>query len=204
MKQVRHEEQVHQTHLKTLSIDGAGLEGKFLREMQDPTGLNINVIVPPKVADSAGLFTPEHFIQNETRDVVTCPAGQISCYHQRDNRRHATVYRFDRKTCLACPLLSKCMAKLPKQQGRTVQKNDYEIEHRRVREQALTEEYRAIRKEHPKVERKISELVRRHGARRARVRGLLKVCVQLLLTCLVVNIKRFIRQAPLQFRPAVA
>jgi len=50
-----------------------------------------------------------------------------------------------------------------------------------------------VRREHPAVERKLSELVRRHGARRARYWGRGRVRLQQLLTGWVVNIKRVVR-----------
>ena len=50
-----------------------------------------------------------------------------------------------------------------------------------------------MRAEHPKIERKLSELVRRHGARRARYRGLVKVLCQELMSALVTNVKRMVK-----------
>ena len=64
------------------------------------------------------------------------------------------------------------MANLPKTTGRTVIKNEYEEQYQRMRAKARTSEYAAVHSEHPKIERKLSELVRRHGARRTRYRGL--------------------------------
>src|SRR5260370_4330107 len=58
---------------------------------------------------------------------------------------------------------------------------------------AQTPEYAKVRKEHPAIERKLSELVRRHDIRHARYRGLLKVLRQGWLTALVVNLKRMVR-----------
>jgi transposase len=52
--------------------------------------------------------------------------------------------------------------------------------------------YQEVRTEHPKIERKLSELVRRHGARRARCRGLWRVRCQELMTAMVVNVKRLV------------
>jgi hypothetical protein len=51
----------------------------------------------------------------------------------------------------------------------------------------------SVRREHPAIERKISERVRRHGARRARYWGQTRVLLQQLLTGWVVNIKRTVR-----------
>jgi hypothetical protein len=48
-------------------------------------------------------------------------------------------------------------------------------------------------KEHPAIERKLSEFVNRHGMRQARYRGRAKVLWQALMTGLVVNLKRMVR-----------
>ena len=73
-----------------------------------------------------------------------------------------------------------------------VTKNDYEAEYRRARAKAQTAEYARVRKEHPKIERKLGEIVRWHRARRARYWGRAKVLVQALLTALAVNVKRMV------------
>jgi len=50
-----------------------------------------------------------------------------------------------------------------------------------------------VRRQHPAIERKLAELVRRHGLRQARYRGRAWVWYQGLLTGLVVNLKRVMR-----------
>ena len=85
------------------------------------------------------------------------------------------------------------MPKLPKHQGRTVNKGEYVAEYAAVCKKAKTARYAAVRKKHPKVERKLAELVRYHGARRARYRGRAKVLVQQLMAGLVVNARRFVQ-----------
>ena len=103
------------------------------------------------------------------------------------------IYRFARQTCQACPLLDKCMKNPPKHFGRNVRKNDYEEEYQRAREKATTEAYASVRAEHPKVERKLGEVMNRHGGRRARYRGAGKVLIQELMACTATNIKRMVR-----------
>jgi len=83
--------------------------------------------------------------------------------------------------------------KLPKSTGRTVFKSDYEKDFQAARAKAQTPAYARVRSEHPSIERKIGELVRWHGARRARYWGQTRVLVQQLLTGLVVNIKRVVK-----------
>ena len=85
------------------------------------------------------------------------------------------------------------MKELPKRFGRNVRKNDYAKEYRHVREKASTQAYVSIRSEHPKVERKLGEVMNRHGGRRARYRGRWKVLIQELMACTATNVKRLVR-----------
>jgi transposase len=190
---VRHEESITGQDVAAMSIDGAGYDGKLLRELQDPNDLNMDVFVPCKESATPDKFAPADFSENAEHRTVTCPAGQISQYRQRDESRHATIYRFARATCANCPLRDRCLGRVPSGPfGRTVRKNDYEPEYQAVRAKVATPEYLAVKIEHPKIERKLSELVRRHGARRARYRGLLKVLCQQLWIATTVNIKRMV------------
>jgi hypothetical protein len=77
--------------------------------------------------------------------------------------------------------------------GRTVIKNDYEATYRAAREKAQTPRYQEVRAQHPRIERKLGELVRWHDARHARYRGRAKVLIQMLLTGWVVNVKRMLK-----------
>lgn len=185
------EQTAHKNKIQELSIDGIGFHGPVLRELETERG--INVIVPPPVERNTTRYTPDDFQEDPHRGVAMCPAGQESKYRQRDNQRHTTVYRFDAATCAACPLMAKCLEKPPEKAfGRTVRKNDYQAEYERARRKATTAEYEAIRREHPKVERKLSELVRRHGARRARYRGCPRVLIQQVLAATAANVKRIV------------
>ena len=77
--------------------------------------------------------------------------------------------------------------------GRTVIKNEYEATYRAAREKAKTPRYQEVRRQHPKVERKLGELARWHKARHARYWGTPKVLIQAVLTCFVVNAKLFLK-----------
>jgi IS5 family transposase len=81
----------------------------------------------------------------------------------------------------------------PKRFGRSVRKNDYTKEYKRVHEKAKTEAYTSVRSEHPKVERKLGELLNRHGGRRARYHGTGKVLMQELMAGMATNVKRMVR-----------
>jgi transposase len=190
---VRQEAAAHNNKIEGLSIDGAGFNGPLLRELEDPDGLAINTIVPPKAEPAGALFAPEKFVEDAETGGVVCPAGKKSRYRERDSRDRAMIHRFAREVCQACPLLKQCMKEPPKHFGRSVRKSDYEKEYQRVREKAATEAYASTRAEHPKVERKLGEVMNRHAGRRARYRGIGKVLIQELMACTATNIKRIIR-----------
>lgn len=191
---IRQEEEAHGNDVEALSIDGAGFRGDVLRELEDPEGLAVNTFVPPKKQPPTTLFTPHDFAEDPEHRTVTCPAGKNSHYRDRDQRGHGSIYRFQRTTCEGCPLLSHCLNHPPRGPfGRTVRKTDYEAEYRRAREKATTAEYQAVRAEHPKVERKLGEMLNRHGGRRARYRGRGKVLVQELMAGMATNVKRIVR-----------
>lgn len=190
---VRQEEAAHGNDIEQLSIDGIGFNGRVLRELEDPQGLALDVYVPPHPPAATALFGPEKFVEDPERGVVTCPAGETSRYRGRVEKDNATLYRFDRQTCQSCPLQAQCLKTPPTKMGRGVNKNDYEAEYRRAREKARTPQYAKVRSEHAKVERKLGELVNRHGGRRARYRGRWKVLVQELMACTAMNVKRIVK-----------
>jgi hypothetical protein len=91
--------------------------------------------------------------------------------------------------CDGCSQRSNCTESAT---GRTLRIHAEHAHLRRARERQRHEEwkrnYRAIR---PKVERKLAHLVRyRHGGRRARVRGCVRVAQDFVMRCAAVNLKR--------------
>lgn len=190
---IRQEEAAQGNDVQALSIDGVGFNGPVLRELEDPAGLNLDTYVPPPTAGGSELFTPQDFQEDAEHRTVTCPAGQKSKSRWRDEQKQTTKYRFETEDCRACPLRARCMKQSTRVHGRTVCKTDYQAEHDRVRRKATTPEYAAIRREHPKVERKLGEVMNRHGGRHARYRGRWKVLIQELMACMATNISRLVR-----------
>jgi IS5 family transposase len=195
---IKQEEQAHGNDVQALSIDGAGFRGELLRELTDPEGLALEVFVPPTERIPLTVFGPERFTLSADGQTLTCPAGQTTQNRQRNRKDTGMIFRFSKKRCAGCPLRTECLEKA-EARFRSVCKNDYEAEYQAAQAKAKTPEYAATRKEHPAIERKLSELVQRHALRRARYRGLGKVRMQGLLTGLVVNLKRMVR---LLFAPA--
>lgn len=193
---IRQEEAAQGNDVEGMSIDGAGYNGPVLRELTDPEGLNLDMTVPPPKPAERVTFGPERFsltvLENGCGE-VTCPAGQTTRQREVLKDKHGSRYTFKPKQCADCPMREECLQKPQSKKGRTVIKNDYEAEYRKVQEKAATPEYKQTRKVHPKIERKLNELVRHHGNRQARYRGLGKVLCQSLLTAFVTNVKRIVK-----------
>jgi len=190
---IRQEEQTHGNDVKAFSIDGVGFNGPLLRELQDPEGLNLDTYVPVPEERKGGLFTPQDFSEDAERGVVTCPAGQTSSERYYERQTQVTRYRFAAAVCRDCPLLAQCMKDAPQRHGRSVCKSDFQVEHQQARQKTTTPQYAAVRREHPKIERKLGEVMNRHGGRRARYRGRWKVLTQELMACTATNVKRLVR-----------
>jgi Transposase DDE domain len=118
---------------------------------------------------------------------VTCPARVTVAI--RPARRGGGRARFG-VACSVCPLRQACTSSL---RGRVVAVHLHEATlaaaRTRQRDPAWLADYRANR---PKVERKLAHLLRRrHGGRRARVRGLVRVTQDFRLLAAAVNLARF-------------
>lgn len=132
-----------------------------------------------------GHFTKHDFAIDLDARTVTCPAGQVVGFH-----RHGNGFRVRfRSACATCLLASRCTTS---SSGRAIEIGPHEAllatGRAASRDPAWRADYRATR---PKVERKIAHLVRRrHGGRRARVRGRLKVGADFALLAAAVNLAR--------------
>jgi IS5 family transposase len=190
---ITQEEQAQGNDVAAVSMDGAGFRGSVLRELTNPAGLHLEVFTPPSEQPVQG-FPPERFTLTVigNQPALTCPAGATTTTRYRNDDDTATIYRFRAAQCLGCSLRSTCLAN-PGAKIRSVTKNDYETEYTAAKVKAQTPEYAAVRRQHPAIERKLAELVRRHDLRHARYRGRLRVLYQSLLTSMVVNLKRMVR-----------
>ena len=187
---IEQEESAQGNDVEGISIDGAGYNGPVLRELSDPDGLNLDVTVPTPQMPASTKFGPERFSLNVLGELA-CPAGKTT--KLRDKVAEGYKYQFKPEQCVGCPLRGECLQKPEGVGGRSVIKNEHEAEYTKAKAKTKTAEYAATRKKHPRIERKLADLVRNHGARRAVYRGLWKVRIQAFMTALVVNVKRMIR-----------
>jgi transposase len=190
---IQQEEAAQHNDVAALSMDSAGFRGELLREWQDRQGLCLEVYVPPPaLPEQNGRFGCEDFVVNPADQKLTCPGGQQTSARQRNRVDTGWKYQFPRSVCARCPLRLACLGTGSRVTGRSVVKNDYEAEYARARAKVGTPDYESVRRQHPGIERKLSEFVRRHGGRYARYRGRSPVKIQYLLTGLVINVKRIV------------
>jgi transposase len=192
---IESEEATHGNDIENLSIDAIGYNGPVLKSLSDDLdGPQVTVYVKPKEQPPRypELFRPEDFRLNEAGDVLTCPNRKTTRTRYRDGLGHGWQFHFRKSQCRDCPLRSQCVAP-SNHGGRKVTKNDFQAQYDAARKRATTDEYKQIRKEHPRIERKLNELVRWHDGRRVRYRGRMRAKVQYVLLAVVVNCKRIVR-----------
>jgi hypothetical protein len=161
---------------------GAGV----LLERLEAAGADILTKVQPPVAPG-GRFPKDRFTIDLGAGTVTCPADVTVPI--RPAKAGGGTAAFG-TACAGCPLAAQCTTG---KTGRTIRIGAYEGELTRARatqkDPAWRAEYRATR---PKVERKLGHLMRRrHGGRRARVRGQTKVGADFALLAAATNLARF-------------
>jgi hypothetical protein len=167
--------------------DAAYGAGEVLERLHN-AGIDIKTKVQPPVAP-AGRFTKDRFTIDLDAGTVTCP-NQVTTVIRPINEhpRHAGKADFG-KACTGCPLRAQCTASKTGRQI-TISRWETHLTTARIRQTdpAWKADYRATR---PKVERKIAHLMRRrHGGRRARMRGLPRVAADFTLLAAATNLAR--------------
>ena len=164
--------------------DAAYGSGEFLHHLEKE-GVDSGCKTQPP-SNRGHLFAKSHFQVDLETDTVTCPA-ELTVPIRR-NPAGEGVARFA-GACAECPLRAQCTEASG---GRSIKVGPHErlLAEARQRQQDpdWVADYRATR---PKVERKIGHLMRRrHGGRRARVRGQTKVEADFNLLAAAQNLAR--------------
>ena len=165
--------------------DAAYGSGQLLARL-DNNGIHNGLKVQPP-ARLKGHYGKDSFTVDLEARTATCPAGIVAGIRAHGGR-HVGTAEFG-VACADCPLRGGCTSAAA---GRTISISPHEVYlaagRARQRDPVWKADYRATR---PKVERKIGHLMRRrHGGRRARVRGLVKVAADFSLLAAAVNLAR--------------
>jgi len=151
----------------------------------------------PPANNNDGRFTSQDFqVQVEQRQAV-CPAGQpnTQCSRLEEKATGRVSYRFewDTSTCAACALRAQCIKADHPHRALVVSEHHTILQARRQEQQ--TQPFVQRMKHRNAIEGTQSELVRAHGLRRARYRGLAKARLQNYFIGAACNIKRWLRRA---------
>ena len=160
---------------------------KFAEVIED-AGAQADVKVQPPSAPE-GKFAKDDFLVDLDNNTVRCPAGVLVVIRSSTAGSDGLRLANFGVRCSSCELRSQCT---DGKEGRTIRVHPQEATLQRARmrqrDPAWKARYRATR---PKVERKIAHLMsRRHGGRRARVRGCSRICDDFALLSAARNLKR--------------
>jgi len=156
-----------------------------LVEQLEGAGVEANVKVQPPSAVKDKYSKAEFTIDLDAR-TVRCPAGATVAIAPTQDGGGLAQFG---SQCAGCPLREKCTSS---KDGRTIRVHPREGTLQKARasqkDPAWKAKYRATR---PKVERKFGHMMsRRHGGRRARVRGCVRVSQDFALLGAAINLKR--------------
>lgn len=162
--------------------------GEILAHLEGRATPNVKV-QPPSAP--AGLFSKEAFEIDLERQTVRCPAGILV---QISPLASGPIAAFG-PHCATCPLRDRCTKS---KSGRVIRIHEHERllqrERARQKDPAWRAQYRATR---PKVERKHAHMMRRrHGGRRARMRGCTRIARDFALLAAATNLQRLAALMP--------
>ena len=156
-----------------------------LVEQLESAGIVPNVKVQPP-SGREGMYTQDEFEIDLVSRTVCCPAGVRVSLHVLKDGSSAAYFG---AACAECPRLSECTKSTS---GRTIKVHAKHATLDRHRKHQRDPDWKAnYRKVRPRVERKLAHLMRRkHGGRRARVRGRERVGHDFALLAAAINLAR--------------
>jgi hypothetical protein len=185
-------------------VDAANISAAELAQAQ-AEGRELIGPAPASADTVQGRYTTERFDINVEQRQAICPAGKTNtqCSRLEEKQTGKVSYRFDWSThCQDCPLRAQCVA--PKQKHRSVVVGEHHTALQARRREQVTPEFKQRMRHRNAIEGTQSELVRAHGLRRARYRGLAKVRLQNYFAGAACNIKRWVRREIWNLRRAVS
>ena len=178
-------------------VDAAYVSAEGLAQAQAQGREIIGPAQPAPTKD--GRFNLEQFDVSVEERRAVCPAGKTStqCSRLEEQQTGKVTYRFEFSThCHACPLRQQCLGK--EQRHRTITVGQHHTHLQARRREQRTEAFQRRYRRRNAIEGTQSELVRGHGLRKARYRGLAKAGLQSYLTAAACNLKRWVRRVAWQ------
>jgi len=184
-------------------VDGAYISAQKLVQAAEE-GRELIGPAPPPATNNDGRFTSDAFRVEVEQRRASCPAGhqssQCSRLEEETTGRISFRFEWDTATCAACPLRAQCIKATHKHRTLVVGEHHTALQTRR--QEQRTGPFKQRMKHRNAIEGTQSELVRGHGLRHARYRGLAKTKLQNYFTAAACNVKRWLRRLAWEMDPA--
>jgi len=173
-----------------MAADAGYASGDNIVMAQEDHGTQLKAPIGSKESDK---YIPvgEFQFNDEGTQVLQCPMGQAPVRHQQNRNGTAMLALFSTKQCKRCKLRHVCPTQ-KRRDGRHLRftKGDVAVARRRMEQE--TKAFKERYKIRSGIEATNSELKRRHGLGKLRVRGRPRVGLSVRLKVLAVNMKRYV------------
>lgn len=186
-----------------LYVDGAYVSATAIVEAR-ADGWELLGPAQPSASTGSG-YRAEEFTVNIAARTATCPAGEAStqCSRLEEAASGKVSYRLEWSwKCRECAQRGDCVGKNQAHRSLVVGEHHDALQARR--QEMKTDAFAGLMNRRAAIEGTISELVRAHGLRQARYRGLKKVALQNWLTGAACNVKRWLRLTAWEMEVAAA
>jgi IS5 family transposase len=143
-----------------------------------------------------GRFPKEAFAYDEDKDQFTCAEGKVLRRKSTNRGRDLASYLANPEDCASCSVRTECMG-TSKAASRMVTRGFGAAFEEAARFSSSAEGKRLAFLRHTVIEGLFGEAKTFHGMSRAKMRGLDKVEIQLLLTATALNLKRLVKSCPI-------
>lgn len=154
-------------------------------------GTRLLAPVGSKGPDQARLSLVDFDLDEVGEIIVSCPAGQVPKEHRPARGGGATLASFSKASCRGCPARSTCPAET-RGNERVVRFTPAQAAIARRRIEQETAAFKEAHKLRSGIEATNSELKRRHGFGRLRVRRRPRVTLAVCFKALALNLKRYV------------
>lgn len=163
-------------------------------------GQGIKTYIPPMGSrNQPTLFKKERFIYDAGNDCYMCPAGNPLRRRAKNNRTNQIHYKARKEDCQSCSLKSQCIQQ--KARARTITRYDSDCVEKAHAWLASDKGAMLFGMRKTVIEGLFGQAKSFHGLARAKLRGIEKIEIQVLLTATALNLKKLVKGSlgPMRF-----
>jgi transposase len=172
--------------VESVGLDAGYFTASICKGLEDRGIYGVMPYVRP--GGKKGMLKKREFVYDEYYDCYLCPADQVLSY-ATTNRDGFREYKSNPKICKNCSLLNQCTTSRP--HIKVITRHVWERHKEAVTEHRYEAYGKKIYKRRKEtIERSFADSKQLHGHRYAKMRGIVKVTEQCLLTAICQNIKK--------------